>query len=256
MTNLCVIPARMGSSRFPGKPLEPLLGLPLVLHVYERCRLAGSLDRVVVATCDDAIRAACATHGAEVVMTRDDHPGAVDRTAEAVERIGGDLGANDLVLMAQGDEVLVAPDMIDPVVEAFAASGAPVVNLASPIENVADHDDPNVVKVACAPGGRALFYSRAPIPSRTRVTRPVMLQQTGVIGFSKSFLGTFLRLERTPLEMTEGIDMLRALEHGHDIRIVVAGRPTIGVDTPDELKRAEAILKSDPMTRRYLKEAI
>jgi len=254
MTNLCVIPARMGSSRFPGKPLEPILGQPLVLHVYERCRLAASLDRVVIATCDEAIRAACAARGAEVVMTRDNHPGAVDRTAEAVERIGGDLGADDLVLMAQGDEVLVAPDMIDVVVEAFAASGAPVVNLASPIENVADHDDPNVVKVACAPDGRALFYSRAPIPSRTRVARPTMLQQTGIIGFSKSFLGAFLRLERTPLEMVEGIDMLRTLEHGHDIRVVVAGRPTIGVDTPDELRRAENVLRNDPTTRLYLKD--
>ena len=252
MKNLCVIPARMGSSRFPGKPLEKLLGLELVMHVYERCRLSENLDRVIVATCDTDVRDVCASHGAEVVMTSGDHAGAVDRTAEAVELAGGGLADDDLVLMVQGDEVLVAPDMIDPAVDAFEESGAPVVNLASPIEDPAEHDDPNVVKVACAPDGRALFFSRAPIPSRTRVDRPAMLQQTGVIGFSKSFLYTFLRLARTPLEITEGVDMLRTLEHGQAIQIVIADRLTIGVDTPDELTRAESILKNDPVTAQYM----
>lgn len=252
MKSLCVIPARMGSSRFPGKPLEPLLGLPLVLHVYERCRLASSLTKVVVATCDVEIEAACKAHGADVVMTRDDHPGAVDRSAEAADIAGTDLAGDDLVLMVQGDEALVAPDMIDPVVAAYADSRAPVVNLASPIDDDAEHDDPNVVKVATALDGRALFFSRAAIPSRARATHPARLQQTGVIGFAKDFLATFLALERTPLELTEGIDMLRVIEHGHQVRIVPAPRPTIGVDTPTDLKNAEAILADDPLTQRYL----
>ncbi|MEK9754457.1 MAG: 3-deoxy-manno-octulosonate cytidylyltransferase [Rhodospirillaceae bacterium] len=255
MKNLCVIPARMGSSRFPGKPLEKLLGLELVLHVYERCRLASNLDRTVIATCDGVIRDACERHGAEVVMTRDDHPGAVDRTAEAVEIVGGELADDDFVLMVQGDELLVAPDMIDPVVDAFAASRAPVVNLASPILDAASHDDPNVVKVACALDGKALFFSRSPIPSRTRVAMPTMLQQTGVIGFSKRFLATFLALERTPLEMTEGIDMLRTLEHGYAIQMVAAARPTLGVDTPDQIGKGEALLRGDPITRLYMESA-
>ncbi len=252
MKNLCVIPARMDSSRFPGKPLENLLGLPLVLHVYERCRVSESLNRVVIATCDEVIRDICEQHGTEVVMTRDDHPGAVDRTAEVVELIGSDLADDALVLMVQGDEVLVGPDMIDPVVEAFNTTNTPVVNLASPIVAVADHDDANVVKVAMAPDGRALFFSRSAIPSRARARHDALLQQTGVIGFSKSFLTTFLNLERTPLEITEGIDMLRTLEHGYGIQIVAAKRPTIGVDTPDELQRAEKILATDPLTAFYL----
>jgi len=255
MINLCIIPARMDSSRFPGKPLEKLLSLPLVLHVYERCRIADSLDQVFIATCDEAIRDACETHGAAVIMTRDDHPGAVDRTAEAAGLVGGDLADDDLVLMIQGDEVLVGPDMIDQIVEAFNASDTPVVNLASPIADDADHDDVNVVKVATALDGRALFYSRTPIPSRARKTHDALFQQTGVIGFSKSFLKTFLKLDRTPLEITEGIDMLRTLEHGYGIQIVAATRPTIGVDTPDELQRAEEILASDPLTRTYLSGA-
>jgi 3-deoxy-manno-octulosonate cytidylyltransferase (CMP-KDO synthetase) len=252
MKNLCIIPARMGSSRFPGKPLENLLGLPLVLHVYERCRLASSLDRVVIATCDELIRSVCEQHGVEVVMTRDDHPGAVDRTSEVVELIGDCLADDALVLMVQGDEVLVDPDMIDPIVDAFDTSNAPVVNLASPIDCADDHDDINVVKVATALDGRALFFSRSAIPSRVRKTHASLLQQTGVIGFSKSFLAAFLNLERTPLEITEGIDMLRTIEHGYDVQIVASLRPTIGVDTPAELQRAETILAADPLTATYL----
>ena len=253
MRNLCVIPARMGSSRFPGKPLEKLLGLELVLHVYMRCVSTASLDHTVIATCDAEIRDVCENHGANVVMTRDDHPGAVDRTAEAVTLVGDDLADDGLVLMVQGDEVLVAPDMIDPVVAAFSRTDAPVVNLASPILDPTMQDDTNVVKVARALDDRALFFSRAPIPSRARTPISDMLQQTGVIGFSKTFLSIFLKLERTPLEIIEGIDMLRTLEHGYAIKIVASGRPTIGVDTPEELQAAEVILRSDPLTNEYLR---
>ena len=252
MVNLCVIPARMGSSRYPGKPLKKLMGLELVLHVYERCCLAKRLDRVVVATCDTEIKEICNAHGAEVVMTAKNHPGAVDRTAETVGLIGKDLHEEGLVLMVQGDEILVAPDMIDPVVGAFETGVAPVINLASPIEKGEDHDDPNVVKVAFDLDGRALFFSRAPIPSRTRVELPIMYQQTGVIGFSRVFLSKFLTLDRTPLEITEGIDMLRALEHGYKVQIVTADRPTIGIDTPEEKKRVEKLLVSDLVTQEYL----
>ena len=252
MRNLCVIPVRMGSSRFPGKPLKKLLGLELVWHIYERCRLARSLDRIIITTCDEEIRDVCAARGAEVVMTRKDHPGAVDRTAEAAGLVGDELADYGLVLMVQGDEVLVAPDMIDPIVKAFESRNVSVVNLVSPIEDTAEHDSPSVVKVAFAPDGRALFFSRASIPSRTRVEQPALWQQTGGIGFQKSFLETFLRLPQTPLEQTEGIDMLRTIEHGYDIQIVKSPRVTIGVDTPEELVRAENILIDDPHTSRYL----
>ncbi len=242
----------MGSSRFPGKPLQQMLGLELVMHVYERCILADCLDRVVVATCDAEIRIACQARGAEVIMTRDDHAGAVDRTAEAVELLADGLADDGLALMVQGDEALVAPDMINAIVETFSDSELPVINLASPVKEAETHEDPNVVKVACALNGRALYFSRSPIPSCVRTKHPSLLQQTGVIGFSKSFLSTFLRLERTPLEITEGIDMLRTLEHGYGIQIVAAKYPTIGVDTPEDLRQAEHILRSDPITKKYL----
>lgn len=250
--SICIIPARMGSSRFPGKPLEPLLGLALVLHVYERCRLAQGIDRVVVATCDDAIKDACEAHGAEVVMTADTHPGCVDRTDEAIAKIASDMADDALVLMVQGDEVLVSEKMIEDIVDAYADSKAPVVNLASIILDAKDHDDPNTVKVVAALNGNALCFSRSPIPSRIRTDEVPMYQQTGVIGFAKEFLHRFGDLERTPLETAEGIDMMRTLEHGYPVRMVFTDRVTIGVDTPDDLKRAEDILRADPDTSRYM----
>ena len=253
MTSICIIPARMASSRFPGKPMVGLLGLPLVLHVWQRCRLAKGLDRVVVATCDQVIFDAVTAAGGEAVMTADSHPGCVDRTVEAIANLGLDLADDDLVLMVQGDEVMVTPEMLAQVVQTYQATKAPVVNLASAITKPADHDDPNCVKVCSAPDGRALFYSRSPIPSRFRMTGTFKAyQQTGIIAFSKSFLVTFGALERTPLEMAEQIDMLRTLEHGYPIRIVKTETETIGVDTPADLKRGEEMLAADPTTSRYL----
>ncbi|MBC7952344.1 MAG: 3-deoxy-manno-octulosonate cytidylyltransferase [Rhodospirillaceae bacterium] len=253
MKTVCIIPARMASSRFPNKPLAPMLGMALVLHVWHRCRLASGLDHVVVATCDEAIADAVRAQGGEAVMTADTHPGCVDRTVEAVTKLYPDLADDDLVLMVQGDEVMVTPQMIESMVEVYSRTKAPVVNLASVITSAADQDDPNCVKVCAAPDGRALFFSRAPIPSRWRAQGPVpAYQQTGVIGFSHAFLQTFGTLERTPLEMIEQIDMLRTLEHGYPIQIVTVGVETVGVDTPADLKRGEDMLRADPVTRLYM----
>lgn len=250
---LCIIPARMASSRFPGKPLKPLLGLPLILHVYERCRRGTRPIRAVVATCDEEIRAAVVAHGGEAIMTAETHPGCVDRTDEAVRLLAPGAPDKSLILMVQGDEVLIAPDMIDSIIADFEKSGAPVVNLASRITRTEDHDDPNTVKVVADLSGNALFFSRAPIPARARTVNVPMYQQTGVIGFAKGFLHKFGTLPRTPMEKAEGIDMLRVLEHGLKVRVVFTDRETIGVDTPADLARAEKILESDPITRSYLR---
>ncbi len=254
MKSVCVIPARMASGRFPGKPLKPLLGLALVLHVYERCRLADGIDRIMIATCDEEIRAACEGHSAEVVMTADTHPGCVDRTEEAISKAAPELADDDLVLMVQGDEVLVSPVMLDNVLETYGNTHAEVVNVASKLYRTVDHDDPNAVKVIWAPDGRALAFSRSPIPSRSRAAEDgvPMYQQTGIIGFARGFLRTFGALSQTPLEKIEKIDMLRTLEHGYSVRIVATDQETIGVDTPNDLARAEGILRDDPWTSRYL----
>jgi len=255
MANICVIPARMQSTRFPGKPLRELLGLPLVLHIYHRCRLCDSLDRVVIATCDEEIRRVGEAAGAEVVMTADTHPGCVDRTSEAIDLIGGDLADDDLVLMVQGDEVLVAPDMLTEMIAAHAAKMPPVVNLISRLYRDEDRNDPNCVKVVSAPDGTAIYFSRSPIPSFHHAedsSACVTYQQTGVIGFSKAFVKTFGTLARTPIEKTERIDMMRVVEHGLPIVCVATETETLGVDTPEDLRRAEGLLRDTPVTATYL----
>jgi 3-deoxy-manno-octulosonate cytidylyltransferase (CMP-KDO synthetase) len=252
MRVLCFIPARMASSRYPGKPLAPLLGLGLVLHVYRRCRLLEGVDEVIITTCDEEIAEAARAEGASVIMTRDTHPGCVDRVEEALEYLPEPPADDDLILMVQGDEVLVTPEMMQAVIDAYRTEPSPVVNLASPLARPEDQDDPNAVKVVAAPDGRALFFSRSGIPNRSRAPEVIAYQQTGVIGFSASFLKTFGKLEQTPLELIEKIDMLRTLEHGYPIRIVKADRETIGVDTPADLKRAEQVLREDPVTARYM----
>lgn len=253
---VCVIPARMGSSRYPGKPLEKLLGLALVLHVHDRCKLFTGFERVIIATCDEEIRAAALAHGAEAVMTAKTHERATDRVAEALIHLNLGLAADDLVVMVQGDEVLVSPEMLAGIVEAYQADRPPVVNLVSRLYSAADHEDPNVVKVVAAPDGRALYLSRAPIPSRARADDVPMFQQTGVIAFAADFLARFAELPQTPLEKIESVDMLRVVEYGLPLRLVFTDIETIGVDTPAELTRAEEVLAADPVTSRYLRRGV
>jgi 3-deoxy-manno-octulosonate cytidylyltransferase (CMP-KDO synthetase) len=242
----------MASSRYPGKPLEPLLGLPLILHVYRRCRLLAGVDDIIVTTCDEEIAEAARADGATVIMTHDAHPGCVDRIEEAIEYLSEPPADEDLILMVQGDEVLVTPEMMAEVIKAYRTEPSPVVNLASPLLKPEDQDDPNAVKVVSTSDGRALFFSRSGIPNRSRAPNVVAFQQTGVIGFSAAFLKIFGTLPQTPLELIEKIDMLRTLEHGYPVRIVKADRETIGVDTPADLVRAEEMLRDDPVTREYM----
>ena len=253
--SVCVIPARMGSSRFPGKPLEKMLGLPMILHIHDRCRLYDGFERVVVATCDQVIHDAVSAHGGEAVMTADTHERCTDRTEEAIANLGLDLADDDFVLMVQGDEVLVSPDMLREMCDIYRRDRPQAVNLVSRMYRVEDHEDPNTVKVVSAPDGCALYFSRAPIPSRARVGDVPMFQQTGIIGFSAAFLRRFAILEPTPLEIIESVDMMRVIEHGLAIQLVQSDTETIGVDTPADLERGEQILKDDPYTKMYLETA-
>lgn len=241
----------MGSSRFPGKPLAKALGLPVIVHIAKRCLLSANLDYVGVATCDKEIQEVCEQHDIPVLMTSDRHERCTDRVSEAIEKLNFELNSDDFVLMVQGDEILVAPDMINSVVNDYEKNRSPAVNLLSRIYTAQDYEDPNVVKVVSGPNQRALYFSRAPIPSTYRDKEALVYQQTGLIGFSKKFLKEFSDLPQTPLEKVESIDMLRVLEHGLPVRVVYTDTETIAIDVPSDLVRATKILENDLFIKKY-----
>lgn len=235
-----VIPARMASSRFPGKPLTGILDLPMVEHVRRRALLARGVSHVVVATCDASIFDAVNAFGGRAVMTADTHERCTDRVHEAMQGLPGDL-----VVMVQGDEPLLAPEAVERVAQPLIERPDVVcTNLLSPFESDADLANPNIVKAVCAQDGRVMFLSRSPIPSyRRRVTCPVY-RQTGIMGFRADLLRSYAALAETPFEQAESVDMLRLLEHGFPIQGVVVDYPTIGVDRPEDVPAVEQWLRS------------
>ena len=242
---IVVVPARMASSRYPGKPLVPILGVPLVEHVRRRAMLARGAGRVVVATCDESIREAVVTAGGEAVMTADTHERCTDRVEEAMRHLDGDI-----VVMVQGDEPLLIPEAVSRIAQPLLDRAEVVcTNLLSPLESDADLANPNIVKAVCDRQGRVMFLSRAPIPFyRQRVKCPVY-RQTGIMAFRTSLLRTFAVLPETPFEKAEAIDMLRLLEHGYPIHGVVVDYPTLGVDRPEDVPAVERRLRDDAVQR-------
>jgi len=246
---VAVIPARMGSKRFPGKPLAPILGLPMVEHVYRRAAMCARLGAVYVATCDREIAAAVEAFGGNVRFTSDAHERASDRTAEAAESFD-----SDVVVMIQGDEPLVTPAMIEAAVAPLLEdAGVRCVNLARRIRSREEYLDRNTIKVVMNTRGDALYFSRAPIPEVDfdSPARPHVFKQVCVIPFRRDFLKEFARLQPTPLERAESIDMLRVLEHGGRVRMVETDADTRAVDTPADLRLVEALMREDPLFARY-----
>jgi 3-deoxy-manno-octulosonate cytidylyltransferase (CMP-KDO synthetase) len=246
---VAAIPARMGSSRFPGKPLTPIAGLPMIEHVRRRVARCAALHGVYVATCDREIADAVEALGGRVVMTSPDHERASDRVAE----LAGVIDA-DIYVMVQGDEPLVVPDMIDLALEPLLRDPSVVCsNLAARIETEEEFLDRNTVKVVMAANGDALYFSREPIPTRWRAPFADLAayKQVCVIPFRRSFLQTYTSLPQTPLEIAESVDMLRALEHGFPVRLVVSPFATQAVDHPDDVRRVEALLRADPLFPQY-----
>ncbi len=252
MKSVCLIPARMGSSRFPGKPLATLLGLETIIHIYKRCCLCQTFERVVVATCDQEIFDAVTAHGGEAVMTSPDHERCTDRIAEARVNLGLELEDEDFILMVQGDEIFVTPSMTGQMIRVYEEQKCPVINLVSPLTDQGDIEGPDTVKVVADRQGRALYFSRSPIPSDRRGRQGTVYQQTGIIGFSASFLDQYATLMPTPLEEAESVDMLRVVEHGYQVQLVYTDQETIGIDTEAELKRAEKSLAKDPLIKEYM----
>ena len=241
-----VIPARYHSSRLDGKALAEIAGRPMIQHVWERCREAASLDRVILATDDKRIETAARGFGAEVAMTKPTHVSGTDRIAEAVRAI-----ECDVVVNIQGDEPMLDPLMIDEVVEPFLSEpGTQLVTLGQRIENETERGDPNVVKVVRDLRGNALYFSRSLIPySRIDPAAKSVspLKHIGLYAYSKACLERFAALPATLLEKTERLEQLRALDNGIPIRVVVTDSRSrgIGVDTPEDLAWARRLLEQD-----------
>lgn len=244
-----IIPARLGSSRFPGKPLASICGKAMLEHVYRRSKLCPALTQVVVATPDDEIAEAVRRFGGEVVMTSPAHVRATDRVAEAAYVTGGDI-----VVVIQGDEPLLQPSAIADVVKPVAEEpGVFCANLTERIRSVEELVSPNSIKVVMNHHGDALFFSRAPLPSSgvARFDQVRAYKQVCIIPFRFENLMAFTRLTPTPLEEAESIDMLRVLEHGYTVRMVETPFETHAVDVPEDVPAVERLMASDPVARQY-----
>jgi 3-deoxy-manno-octulosonate cytidylyltransferase (CMP-KDO synthetase) len=225
---LFVIPARFGSTRLPGKPLLSETGRPLVVHVLENAARARSADRVVVATDDERILAAVRDAGGEAVLTSPDHRSGTDRVAEAARGLPGGVVVN-----VQGDEPELDPEHLDRLVAALDADPeAGIATLAAPA-GPGDDASPHVVKVVVAGSGRALYFSRSPIPYHRDEAVP-RLRHAGVYAFRREALEAFVRTPPTPLERAESLEQLRALESGVAVKVVVVDRVAPGIDTPED----------------------
>lgn len=249
MKTIAVIPARMGSSRFPGKPIAKILGRPMIEHIYKRVAMSKSLNATYIATCDEEIRQVAEDFGARVIMTADTHERASDRVAEAVAHLDADL-----IVMVQGDEPMTHPNMIDTAVEPFKHdSQLGCVNLVRRIEDEADYLDVNTIKVVMDRNNDALYMSRRPIPTlaKTGFADTVAYKQVCIIPFRLETLFQYTRLAPTPLEQLESIDMLRLLEHGLSVRMVPTEFNTQAVDTTADLLRVEKLMATDPLLSRY-----
>lgn len=234
MKTLAVIPARYSSTRLPGKPLVEIAGVPLVLRVLNNVRSCPSVDRVIVATDDERIAEVVARGGGEALMTPSELPSGGDRVAYAAKRIEADY-----VLNVQVDDPLVGADMIDSLVAALDADRSVMLALlVRRIENPEEVAAPNVVKAVFDGGGRAMYFSRSPIPY-PRNEGGVWYKHIGPYGWRRDFLLEFAAMEQTPLEKAESLEMLRVIERGRSIKCVEAARDTIEIDTPEDLTRIE-----------------
>ena len=245
MRILGIIPARYASTRFPGKPLHLIAGRPLLQHVIERCKLAKALSEIIVATDDQRI-AEVSKRFCRVEMTSDRHPSGTDRIAEVAQRC-----ECDAVVNIQGDEPLMDPAVVDAVARALA--GAQMSTAATPIKDVLEYDNPNVVKVVVNAAGRALYFSRRTIPFvRDAASRPVaeqlaafpFLKHLGIYGYRRETLLKLVQWPVSALETAEKLEQLRALDNGVEIAVVKVLHDSVGVDVPADVERVERLLSN------------
>ncbi len=248
MSIISIIPARMNSSRFPGKPMADLLGMPMIGHVYKRVKMSKLLNEVYVATCDKIIYDYVESIGGKAIMTSTSHERCSDRCAEAMLKIEQKENIKiDIMVMVQGDEPLTFPEMIDESVEPMLINkDILITNLVADLNSIDEFEDPNEVKVVMDKFNNAIYFSREAIPSRKKGQLNVpMKKQVCVIPFTRDFLLEFNKIEPTPLEIIESIDMLRIIENGIKVKMVPTKYVTKAVDTKEDLGKVVEYMKKD-----------
>ena len=243
---IAFIPARQASSRFPGKPLVDIEGLPMIEHVRRRALLSHVLDDVYVATCDQEISDVVKKSGGKVIMTASSHERCTDRVEEAVHETSADI-----VVIIQGDQPLFVPDSIDLLVQPILEDkNIFCSNVVSIIRGEDKISSSSVVKAILNQAGDIMYYSRSPIPYRKVSNEYVLYQQTGVAAFTRASLNLYSKLLPTPLEKLESIDFLRILEHGYRIRGVLYHQEIVEVDYPSDMEKVKKILCEDPIQKK------
>jgi 3-deoxy-manno-octulosonate cytidylyltransferase (CMP-KDO synthetase) len=253
-----IIPARLASSRFPNKPLATIRNIPMVGHVYFRSKMSTLLDDLYVATCDKQIADYIEAIGGKSVMTANTHTRASDRTAEALRHIEQSTGSRiDIVVMIQGDEPMLRPEMIDEAVQPLLEDASvQVSNLMAPLKTPEEHDDVNEVKVVVDTNHFALYFSREAVPSRRKGGENVTkMKQVCIIPFTRDFLLKFTELEPTPLEQFESVDMLRVLEHGFKVKMIPTGYDVYSVDTEQDRQKVDILMQHDDLIEIYRRAA-
>ena len=246
MNILALIPARMGSSRFPGKPMAQIMGKPMIGHVYERVTQSPMLTMTAVATCDKEIFDYVESIGGVAVMTADTYDRASDRCAEALLSLEKANNVRyDIVVMVQGDEPMTHPDMIAEAVQPMLDDASvQITNLLGQIKDVTEFEDRNCIKVVCDLNSNAMYFSREPIPTRCKVDVIPMGKQVCIIPFRRDFLIQYTNLSPTPLEIAEAVDMMRVLENGRKVRMVPTRHDTQSVDTPADLVKVTKLMQA------------
>lgn len=254
---IAIIPSRMGAKRLPGKPMADICGLPMIGHVYKRTQMCQDFIDVYVATCDEEIANYIRSIGGKVVLTSKNHLRSTDRVSEALRIIEGQYNDSfDIVVMIQGDEPLVNDQMISSSISPLLVDQE--INMVSLMTEISDHDEinnPNSVKVVTDFNNFALYMSRSPIPFQNRdIAGLPVLKKVNIVAMRRGFLYKFSSMEATPLELVESIGMLRLLENGHKIKMVLSESYTVSVDTAEDLEIARKLMKDDYWFDKYRDE--
>ena len=251
MNNAVIIPARMGSSRFPGKPLINILGLPMVIHVWLRCKMSKEVDEAYIATCDKKIHKICSNFGAQVIMTSKKHKMCMDRVVEASKKIKAKN-----IITVQGDEPLIRPNDINMIAKALnKINKNETINLIQKIKLNKEIDDPNRVKVVLNKKKEIIYISRETIPSRKKKKNFKSYYKLGnVYGMKKSFLKIYSSLKNSKLESIESIDMNRIIDYSYKLKSLLSKSNLVSVDVPEDKKTVINLMKKDHIFLEYIKK--